>query len=285
MLILSRDIKPLEFVNDKSIEYVVLSREVNSVGDMAFAGCDNLKAVTVYGSPTLGVDCFPSGMHVVYATDTGYIVAVIEDVKTLDATEPDPTPLNEPPAPNDHDGAQLHPTCEDVHYIRIEEGVTEIPEEMFSDRAGLGPVHLPESLVRIDDPRVWVYDTQTQTLIINNDEGMQGKSSPPWHERINSVRSIIVREGVTFLRDNAFDSFRNVTSVVLPSTLRSIGEKAFFLCENLSEITIPAPLDHVGAFAFFAIAQGSVIRTVSPQLFTAGIHYQHRITTLETIAG
>lgn len=60
----------------------------------------------------------------------------------------------------------------------------------------------------------------------------------PWLAYSDSIREIVIEEGVTSIGKYAFMSLWQVTSVSLPDSLVSIGESAFNCC-GISEIRIP----------------------------------------------
>lgn len=63
-----------------------------------------------------------------------------------------------------------------------------------------------------------------------------------------SIRSLVLPEGITFIGDNAFNNSA-LESIVLPESLVEIDQYAFSKC-NLTEITLPANLERLGSSAF-----------------------------------
>lgn len=53
---------------------------------------------------------------------------------------------------------------------------------------------------------------------------------------------LIVREGITRIGENAFESFGCLKKVLLPNSLQSLGKEAFFDCFNIEMINIPPNL-------------------------------------------
>ena len=51
--------------------------------------------------------------------------------------------------------------------------------------------------------------------------------------------SVVVREGVTSIGDEAFNGCTGLTSVTFPEGLTSIGERAFYGCTRLTSVTVP----------------------------------------------
>ena len=102
-------------------------------------------------------------------------------------------------------------------------------------------------------------------------------STAPWSDLRQSIRRVVVSEGVTSVGDRAFYGFSalesvllaesvraignsafsgsSLRSVVLPTEMESIGNSAFSGCFSLEAVTMPQQLSEIGAFAF-AHAEG-----------------------------
>ena len=61
-------------------------------------------------------------------------------------------------------------------------------------------------------------------------------SSSNWY---TEVTDLVIPDGVTSIKQNAFNGFKNLTSVTLPGSVTSIGESAFASCTGLTTVTIP----------------------------------------------
>ena len=59
------------------------------------------------------------------------------------------------------------------------------------------------------------------------------------------LESYTIPEGVTAIRDNAFENAKNLKSLILPQTLETIGVSAFINCSALLSITFPASLTSI----------------------------------------
>ena len=66
-----------------------------------------------------------------------------------------------------------------------------------------------------------------------------------------SLRRVTVAEGVEIIPDMAFSSCKYLTEVNLPSALRSVGVRAFYSCRSLAAIKLPEGVKSVGDDAFF----------------------------------
>lgn len=72
----------------------------------------------------------------------------------------------------------------------------------------------------------------------------------PWSVRANTVKTIIIGEGVTTIGDYAFKDCISATSLTIANSVVSIGRNAFAQCRNLTEVTIPGAVTNIGQYAF-----------------------------------
>lgn len=73
----------------------------------------------------------------------------------------------------------------------------------------------------------------------------------PWKDERDSIKSVIVEEGVTGIGNNAFYWCRELTNVQLPESLVTIGDYAFENCSRLNSINIPNGVTSIGEWAFY----------------------------------
>ena len=79
----------------------------------------------------------------------------------------------------------------------------------------------------------------------------EGRDEPMyWHKYSSDIYSVIIRNGVTSIGEEAFLFCGNIKSVFLPKTLTSIGNEAFEYCDKLSSIDLPESLTSIGNEAF-----------------------------------
>ena len=77
-----------------------------------------------------------------------------------------------------------------------------------------------------------------------------GMVNTPWAVYRGIIRTVTVKEGVTRIGNNAFNSFDNLRTLNLPSTLTEIGDYAFEQCVYLKKVTFPANVSDIGEGAF-----------------------------------
>lgn len=77
-----------------------------------------------------------------------------------------------------------------------------------------------------------------------------GEVNVPWYPWKNSIKQVVVEEGITRIGDSVFSSCYYLDAVSLPPTLTAIGEYAFDSCSALKSIAIPESVTDIGRHAF-----------------------------------
>ena len=99
------------------------------------------------------------------------------------------------------------------------------------------------------DDLTWTLD-DTGTLTISGTGKMHSFAWSPWDDYKDSIKTIIIKDGVTSIGSRAFCEFKSLTSITLPDSITHIGSLAFFLCESLTDIDIPNGVISIGSDAF-----------------------------------
>lgn len=105
----------------------------------------------------------------------------------------------------------------------------------------------------------WQYDNRTNRLTISgrrkmdsghpNDEAVP--EQPGWKKFSDSIREIVIKEGVENAGEEMLGSAKNLTSIVLADSVKEIGSCAFGNdAKKLKKINLPPYLEKIGAFAF-----------------------------------
>ncbi len=76
-------------------------------------------------------------------------------------------------------------------------------------------------------------------------------SEDAWREYSDSIKSVVLTEGVTSVSNSAFDGCASLASVSLPESVTSIGPHAFAGCVSLESVQLPAGLTSIGWGAFY----------------------------------
>ena len=88
----------------------------------------------------------------------------------------------------------------------------------------------------------------------------RGGTTPPWlaNKYRDSIRTLRVEQGITYIGRCAFDSCGNLSDVTLPTSLRIIGQCAFNDCTALRSIQLPEGLTTIKEDAFNAAGLVSI---------------------------
>ena len=98
----------------------------------------------------------------------------------------------------------------------------------------------------------WVLDGDTGTLTVAGKGKIPSYGAPsyaPWYDYKDSIKTIIIGEGITEVGLRAFHWSINCTKVVLPESLIAVREYGFNNLRNLKSITLPSNLkiiEHCG---------------------------------------
>ena len=99
----------------------------------------------------------------------------------------------------------------------------------------------------------WEYDGNG-TLTISGSGAMKNYSysdDAPWYESLrSSIKTVVMKEGVTSVGAYAFYSHSALEQVTLPESLTEIGDSAFSSCRMLKSISVPAGVEKIGSSAF-----------------------------------
>ncbi|SDL27023.1 Leucine rich repeat-containing protein [Sarcina sp. DSM 11001] len=104
------------------------------------------------------------------------------------------------------------------------------------------------------DNLTWTFD-KDQVLTIS---GTGEMISSPWLSAESAwgsyiykdITTVVIEDGVTNIRNNAFKGLYNLTGITIPNSVTDIGNTAFERCSSLSDITIPYSVTCIGESAF-----------------------------------
>lgn len=114
-----------------------------------------------------------------------------------------------------------------VESVKLPDGITKIPDYLFSQCDFLKSVTIPESVTEIGD---WAFNG-------------------------TGITSVTIPKGVTAMGDGAFSCCRQLQSITIPDGVPEIGSSAFQFCEKLQSITLPSGLKKIGLQAFYECKQ------------------------------
>lgn len=70
-------------------------------------------------------------------------------------------------------------------------------------------------------------------------EEYQWESRVPWYQNRDSIKAVVIEQGVTGIGSHAFGlNYRNIARITIPESVTSIGADAFFNCNSLTDVSI-----------------------------------------------
>ena len=103
--------------------------------------------------------------------------------------------------------------CTNLKNIYFENGITKIPDQLFSNCPGITKIDIPDTVTEI---------------------GYQS-----FYNASNLV-SVSIPDGVTVIQTQAFQDCKKLTDINLPKALETLGSEALKNCKALTKINIPA---------------------------------------------
>ena len=223
---------------------VEISESVTSIGNYAFSGCSLLTSINI-----------PSGVTSI--------------------------------------GEYAFNSCSSLASISIPEGVTSIGEYAFNSCSSLASISIPESVTSIGQ-----YAFQNCTGLKNVEIGeleawcnitFENFASNPLYYANNLLidgeitTNITIPDGVTEIKDYAFEGLTNLVNVSIPEGVTRIGDSAFSDCSELTDITIPEGVTSIGTYAFFGCSSLTSIE-IPASVTTIGFAAFYVCGLLESVA-
>ncbi|MBQ9593632.1 MAG: leucine-rich repeat domain-containing protein, partial [Lachnospiraceae bacterium] len=79
------------------------------------------------------------------------------------------------------------------------------------------------------------------------DKSYYSANPAPWADYTDSIKKVVLEEGVTTVAICGFENLPNLSEVSLPDSLTEIGNAAFQNCPSLAQITIPENVTTMGS--------------------------------------
>ena len=205
---------PVTRINDNafyecdSLTSIIISDSVTSIGYESFFGCDSLTTVVIGNSLTEISSC------------------AFQECRAL-------TSINIPNTVT-YIGESSFQDCSSLTSIVIPEGVTYIGNNQYSGCSSLTNITIPSTVTGIGS-FAFYNCTSLETAIF--EEGSQ--LSDIWNGvflECDSLISISIPEGVTFIENCAFWGCDSLVSITIPESVTKIYEDAFHGCDALTHI-------------------------------------------------
>ena len=105
----------------------------------------------------------------------------------------------------------------------------------------------------------WALD-ESGTLTVSGSGDMQDystvtvddvvMSTAPWADYAASIKSVVIKPGVTGIGEYAFYGCTGMTQLTLPDGVTRLGQLAFYGCTALSSVTVPGSVTEMGKCVF-----------------------------------
>ena len=157
----------------------------------------------------------------------------------------------------------------DIYSVVIDEGVTSIGAQAFSNCQRLTSVQLPSTLKTIGDdafnycialPEIEIPDSVTSIgdsvfasckkltyVYLPDSITSMGIGTFTW---CSSLTSVHLPTGITELPNDTFSDCKSLVSFEIPDHITSLGSSAFEYCSNLVSLTIPESVVDLGQYSF-----------------------------------
>ena len=214
--------------NNYSITKVILSQNLQEIGEQTFYKCTNLRDITIPSSvKTIGEYAFYECRSLSTVTILG--VTNIENGAFSRCGSLSSIKLTS------NVGKNAFYNCSNLSEIIIQEGVTSIGDAAFQYCESLKNIKV-DSNNKVYDSREncnAIIETATNTLLVG-------------------TASTIIPSSITSIGDYAFYYNKLLTDITIPTNVKSIGNYAFASCENLSAITVLDGVTSIGNKAFLS---------------------------------
>ena len=233
----------------RGLTSIEIPNSVTSIGDYAFSSCTGLTSIEIPNSVTsIGSSAFYScsGLTAVHISD-------VSAWCNIDFASSSANPLGS--------AKNLYLNDELVTELVIPEGVTEIKDYAFSSCTGLTSIEIPNSVTSIGSSAFYSCSGLTAVHISDvsawcNIDFASSSANPLGSAKnlyLNDelVTELVIPEGVTEIKDYAFENCKGLTSVVIPGSVTRIEYGAFSDCSGLTSVTIPNSVTSIGYGTFY----------------------------------
>ena len=224
-----------------NLKSLTIPNSVTSIGGSAFEGCTGLTSVTIPNSVTsIGSSAFYncSGLQKVIVPDIKKWCSI-----TFGSSSDNPL-------------YYAHHLYSDenteITKLVIPDGVTSIPNYVFSGCSGLTSVTIPNSVTTISSSAFQGCSGLTSiTWNAKNYPAFSSASSSPLCNIRTQITEFIIGDDVMSIPDYMCCGMSNLKSMTIGNSVTRIGKEAFSGCSGLTSVTIPNSVASIGTSAFY----------------------------------
>ena len=216
------------------IEKVVINEGITNIGRYAFSDCTSLKSIIIPESVTNIKD------SAFFRCSALKNITIPEGVISIgDATFSGCSSLESITIPESvtNIGQLTFGGCSSLKSITIPEGVTNIGQHAFSGCSSLKSINVDNNNK----------EYMSEKGILFNKEKTQIEKYP---EGKKDTVKYDIPEGVTNIKERAFEGCSSLESITIPESVTSIGQIAFYGCSSLKSINIPEGVESIGIETF-----------------------------------
>ena len=259
------------FFNNQNINFVSVQSGVTSIGNYAFNNCMKLTQIVLpEGLKRIGENAFVQCRvldnvvipdSVTQIDDAAFNECVslnnITLSNSLSAIEPY-TFYNCPfskinlASGMEYIGSYSFCGCKNLTEITIPDSVKTIQSGAFMKCSGLKELSMPCSVWIYIGEKNFLNCTNIEKITITKGNGTMRNYSDsttnqsntyykytPWYISRNSLKQIVLEEGIKSIGQYAFADCSNLSEIKIPNSVTTIGASAFKNCSGLKELTIP----------------------------------------------
>ncbi|WP_026516945.1 leucine-rich repeat protein [Butyrivibrio sp. MC2021] len=220
------------FMSCGNLESAAIPQYVSTIGDDAFRGCGKLSNVVLPSRlSSLGASAFTDCTSITSINIPKTLTKVGKSYVGGYSVQVGPYVTAEGPL-ND---AGPFAGCNALKTVNFENGITAIPNYLFSHCGGLETITVPDTVKSIG--------IQSFDQCVNLSSLTLGKNLNTIDDaafaNLTALKSLTIPEGVTDLGDFLFGNCSAITSLTIPNTVTSMGEYSFVFCTALTDITLP----------------------------------------------
>lgn len=261
-----------------SITHAEIKEGVTSIGSSIFAGCSNLaSAVLPVSLTSIGIDAFAacssladiyydgneedqaniliSGGNDALQNAEWHFGSLAHIVSSGECGEEVEWKLDEDGnliisgngRMNDYYGERPWDEYVDsIICVIIEDGITYVGENAFSDCSALTDVTLADSITSIGN---YAFSSCTKLKNISISDSLESIGESAFYN-CSSLSSLSIPDSVTYIGMNAFNACSSLMHINIPNSLTIIESETFFGCANLTDISIPSSIVSIESAAF-----------------------------------